>query len=76
MSDSTIDYSPVTGAAVAGDAGVADYLALLKPRVMSLVVYLTHYHAGGDHCGQLIPFLPGEYDESKQGVKGYLEQAA
>ncbi len=39
MSDRTIDYSPATGAAVAGDAGVADYLALLKPRVMSLVVF-------------------------------------
>ncbi len=36
MSDRTIANHP---AAVAGEAGVADYLALLKPRVMSLVVF-------------------------------------
>ena len=38
MSDQTIVLnSPVVGAAT--DAGVADYIALLKPRVMSLVVF-------------------------------------
>ena len=38
MSDQTIVLnSPVGGAAA--DAGVADYIALLKPRVMSLVVF-------------------------------------
>ena len=36
MTDQTIVLDPPVGAA---DAGVADYIALLKPRVMSLVVF-------------------------------------
>ena len=38
MTDQTIVLDPPVGAAAA-DAGVADYIALLKPRVMSLVVF-------------------------------------
>jgi protoheme IX farnesyltransferase len=38
VNDRTIAYGPAA-AAVVGDSGVADYLALLKPRVMSLVVF-------------------------------------
>ena len=38
MSDQTIVLNPPVGAAAA-DARVADYIALLKPRVMSLVVF-------------------------------------
>ncbi|MEE8533884.1 MAG: protoheme IX farnesyltransferase, partial [Alphaproteobacteria bacterium] len=36
MTDQTIVLNPPVGAA---DARVADYIALLKPRVMSLVVF-------------------------------------
>ncbi len=38
MTDHAIAYRPAAGAAANG-AGVADYVALLKPRVMSLVVF-------------------------------------
>lgn len=38
MSDHRFAYSPAAGA-VADDARVSDYVALLKPRVMSLVVF-------------------------------------
>ncbi len=38
MTDHAIAYRPAAGAAADG-AGVADYVALLKPRVMSLVVF-------------------------------------
>lgn len=40
MSDTSIELArPSSGAALAGGAELADYVALLKPRVMSLVVF-------------------------------------
>ena len=39
MTNPTFAYSPAAGAAAAADASVSDYVALLKPRVMSLVVF-------------------------------------
>ena len=39
MSDAAIELSNRTGAVLEGGAAVSDYVALLKPRVMSLVVF-------------------------------------
>ena len=39
MSDASINASQVTASAHADEASFGDYFALLKPRVMSLVVF-------------------------------------
>ncbi|HYF54513.1 MAG TPA: protoheme IX farnesyltransferase, partial [Salinarimonas sp.] len=56
MTDLSADHLAATRAARLGGAAVADYVALLKPRVMSLVVF-TGFVGLYLAPGHLHPFL-------------------